>query len=147
MFFKISKVIWFFSLLIVLGVFMYVYAALPENVVVNENQQAVNISKEVFFYICLAVIALANAFVFAVSRIYPQTEEYFKGWFYGLTVCANIFFVTGLCFISLYNSSEKFDYPRIGFIIYGSIILLAGWSVSWPIFRLSQKIFDKQLSE
>ena len=45
------KVIWVFSLLAMMATFMYVYASLPENVVVNENPQTMTISKETFFYI------------------------------------------------------------------------------------------------
>jgi hypothetical protein len=139
---KIFKVIWFFSLLTLLGVFMYVYASLPDPVAVGEGSKI--ISKEGLFYMLLAVLALANASVFAISRLLPEKDHDFKAWYYGLVVCANLFFVVGLAFISLFNSTEKFDYPRIGFIIYGSLILLIGWSISWPIFRFAQRIYNKQ---
>ncbi len=142
---KIFKVIWFFSLLGLLGVFMYVYASLPDPVTVNESSKIISLTKETLFYIALAILALTNASVFAVTRIFPETDHDFKAWFYGLIVCANLFFVVGLSFISLYNSTEKFDYARIGFIIYGSIILLVGWSISWPIFRVTQRFFSKQV--
>lgn len=141
---KIFKVIWFFSLFALLGVFMYVYASLPDPVTVSENARVISLSKETLFYITLAILALTNASVFAVSRIFPVTDHDFKAWFYGLIVCANLFFVVGLCFISLYNSTEKFDYERIGFIIYGSLMILIGWSISWPIFRVAQRFFSKQ---
>jgi hypothetical protein len=141
---KIFKVIWFFSLFAMLGVFMYVYASLPDPIIVSESPKIIALSKETLFYITLAIIALTNSSVFAVSRILPETDQDFKAWFYGLVVCANLFFVVGLCFISLYNSTEKFDYERIGFIIYGTLILLAGWSISWPIFRTAQRFLSKQ---
>ncbi|HTH56467.1 MAG TPA: hypothetical protein VL728_10520 [Cyclobacteriaceae bacterium] len=139
---KIFKVIWFFSLLTLLGVFMYVYASLPDPVAVGEGSQI--ISKEGLFYVLLAILALSNASVFAISRLLPEKDHDFKAWFYGLVVCTNLFFVITLAFVSLYNSTEKFDYPRIGFIIYGSLILLVGWSISWPIFRLAQRFLSKQ---
>jgi uncharacterized BrkB/YihY/UPF0761 family membrane protein len=141
---KIFKVIWVFSLLALLGVFMYVYASLPDPVIVNESIKALSLSKETLFYITLAILSLTNASVFAVTRILPQTDHDFKAWYYGLVVCANAFFVVGLCFISLYNSTEKFRYESIGFIIYGSLILLIGWSVAWPVFRTFQRFFSKQ---
>lgn len=140
---KISRVIWFFSLLALLGVFLYVYASLPDPVTVSENQGVVSLAKETLFYVMLALLALTNASVYAVKRIFPPSEENFKAWFNGLVICANIFFVVGLSFISLYNSTEKFDYPRIGFIIYGSLILLIVWAISWPIFRVAQRFFGK----
>jgi hypothetical protein len=141
---KILKVIWVCSLLVVLGNFLYVYASLPENVVVNESASNLTLSKEALFYIVLAVIAIANALVFAVSRIFPKQEEDFKAWFYGLIACANLFFVIGLSFIGLYNSNEKYDFSRLGPIIYGGVGLLLLWAASWPIYRIVQKIISKQ---
>jgi hypothetical protein len=141
---KILKVIWVFSLLGTMASFMYVYAGLPENVVVNENPQTITLSKEAVFYIALAVIAVANALVFAVSRIFSKKEEDFKAWFHGLIACANLFFVIGLSFISLYNSNEKYDFARLGVIIYGSVGLLLVWATSWPVYSLVQKFLRKQ---
>ncbi len=141
---KILKVIWSFSLLGMLVVFMYVYASLPEKVVVSENSQTITLSKETVFYIALVLIAVSNALVFAVSRIYPEKDEDFKAWFYGMVACANLFFVIGLSFISLYNSNEKYDFGRLGVIIYGSLGLLLMWATSWPVYRLAQRFFSKQ---
>src|SRR5258707_6361268 len=125
---KIFKVIWFFSLLGMLGVFMYVYASLPDPVTVRESSKVISLSKETLFYITLAILSITNASVFAVTRVFPEADHDFKAWFYGLIVCANLFFVVGLSFISLYNSTEQFDFPPIGFLIYGRILLLIGWS-------------------
>ena len=141
---KILKVIWVFSLLGTMASFMYVYAGLPENVIVNENPETITLTKETVFYIALAVIAIANALVFAVSRIFSEKEEDFKAWFYGLIACANLFFVIGLSFISLYNSNEKYDFARLGVIIYGSVGLLLVWATSWPVYSLVQKFLRKQ---
>ena len=141
---KILKVIWVFSLLAVMADFMYVYAALPERVVVNENPQTVILSKEILFYIALMLIAVSNALVFVVSRIFSEKDEDFKAWFYGLVGCANLFFIIGLSFISLYNSGEKYDFGRLGFIIYGSVGLLLVWATSWPVYQVIQKFIGKQ---
>ena len=141
---KILKVIWSFSLLGMVAVFMYVYASLPETVVVSENSRTITLSKETLFYIALVLIAVSNALVFAVSRIYPEKDEDFKAWFYGLVACANLFFVIGLSFISLYNSNEKYDFGRLGVIIYGSLGLLLVWATSWPVYRVVKSFLDKQ---
>jgi hypothetical protein len=141
---KILKVIWFFSLLGVMAIFMYVYASLPENVVVIENRETITLSRETVFYIALALIAIANALVFAVSRIYSEKESDFKAWFNGLVACANLFFVIGLSFVSLYNSNEKYDFGRLGVIIYGSIGLLLVWAASWPLYQVVRRFVDKQ---
>lgn len=141
--FKILKVIWFFSMATVLGIFMYIYASLPDPISLGQSPNLITLSKETLFYTALAIIALTNASVFAVTRILPASDQDFKAWFYGLVACANAFFIVGLSFISVYNSAEKFDYNQIGSIIYGSLILLAGWSISWPIFRLTQRFLSK----
>jgi hypothetical protein len=141
---KILKVIWVFSLLGTMAAFMYVYAGLPEKVIVNENPETISLSKEILFYVVLAVIAIANALVFAVSRIFSEKESDFKAWFYGLIAFANLFFVIGLSFISLYNSNEKYDFARLGIIIYGSVGLLLVWATSWPVYSALQKFFRKQ---
>ena len=141
---KILKVIWVFSMAATLASFMYVYAGLPENVVVNENPQTLALSRETFFYVALALIAISNALVFAVSRIFSEKESDFKTWFYGLIACANLFFVIGLNFINLYNSNEKYDFARLGTIIYGSVVLMLLWAISWPVYRLVRKVLPKQ---
>jgi len=141
---KILKVIWVFSLLGTIAAFMYVYAGLPENVIVNENLETISLSRETFFYIVLAVISVANALVFVVTRIFSEKESDFKAWFYGLIAFANLFFVIGLSFISLYNSNEKYDFSRLGIIIYGSVGLLLVWATSWPVYSFVQKFFRKQ---
>ncbi|GHM98542.1 hypothetical protein WSM22_00320 [Cytophagales bacterium WSM2-2] len=144
MWLKIFKVFWFFSLLTVLGIFMYVYAGLPDPVALGEGSGLSSFSKETVFYIVLAALAITNTLVFAVTRLLPEHNQDFKAWFYGLVACANLFFVVGLSFLSVYNSNEKYDYSQIGIIIYSSLILLVLWSMSWPIYLVTQKFFRKQ---
>jgi len=55
-------------------------------------------------------------------------------------VCLNLFLIVAMSFTSLINSGEKFDYPRIGAIIYGSLLLLAAWSATWPVYRVLRKM-------
>ena len=141
---KIVKGIWFFSLLIFLAVFFFNYAGLPESITVFEADAPFVMSKEGLFYAFLALVAIMNMFVFVISRIFPEKDFEFKTWFYGLIITLNIFFIVGINFIGLYNSSEKFDYPRIGNIIYGSLVLIVIWTVSWPVYALSRKYIFKQ---
>ncbi len=141
---KMFKVLWVFSLLAVLVVFMYVYASLPVKIVVNESVQFPTVAKEAFFYTMLALLAISNTLVFLVSRIFPDKAQDFKAWIYGLIMLTNLFFIIGLSFVSLYNSGEKYDYPRLGIIIYGSLALMGLWILAWPIYRVGQKILNKQ---
>ncbi len=141
---KVFKAIWFLSLLIFLGVFMYNYAGLPEVVsLVDSIESPLSISREALFYSVLAIAAILNVFVFIISKLYSSNPE-FRGWFYGLITALNIFLIIGVNFVTLFNSAEKFDYSRIGNIIYGSLLLVILWLVAWPIYALVKKISAKQ---
>lgn len=141
---KVFKGVWFLSLIATLATFMYVYASLPEDILLKEGEKAPSITRNGLFYLTLAVIAIFNAFVFVISRIYYQENGVFKAWFYGLVVFLNLFFIVTLQFLNLYNSGEKFDYESIGYIIYGSIGLVVLWSSLWPVYFLVQKFFSKE---
>jgi hypothetical protein len=138
---KIFKVIWFFSLLATSGVLLYVYASLPEVVSLVDGVNPASIQREYFFYGVLILLAVFNLFVFILRKLYPIADEWnVVAWFYGLAVFLNLFLLVSLSFTSLINSGEKFDYPRIGVIIYGSVFLLAAWSISWPISLVFRRI-------
>jgi hypothetical protein len=51
--------------------------------------------------------------------------------------------IIGVNFIALYNSAEKFDYQAIGPIIYGGIVLVVGWAISWPLYAVARKLFSR----
>jgi len=142
---KIIKGVWFLSLMAFLGAFMYIYASLPENVLLMEGDAPIEVSRGTIFYGFLAIVGITNVLVFLVSRLFPADQNQFKTWFYGLVITLNLFFIVTLAFINLYNSSEKFDYSNIGYIIYGSISLVAVWLMSWPIYTVLRKKFSKQL--
>lgn len=139
---KVFKAIWFLSLIIFLGVFMYNYASLPEVVTVVESETPFSLSRDALFYGVLAVAAIFNLFVFVINKLFARHLD-FRAWFYGLVISLNIFLVVGVNFVALYNSAEKFDYQAIGSIIYGSIVLVLGWAISWPIYALVKRFFSK----
>jgi hypothetical protein len=142
---KIFKAVWFLSLLAVTGVFFYVYASLPENVMLSETASPISISREGLFYITLTVLSLINFIVLVFAKLYRQKSEELTTWFYGQIICLNVFFVIVLCYVSLFNSQEKFDYDRLGVIIYGSVALIVIWAASWPIYLVSRKFLNKEL--
>jgi hypothetical protein len=142
MIFKIFRAVWFFSLLGVLAALLYVYADLPENVIVQqEGIETVLLTRDVFFYIVVAFLTIINVLVYLISSLYKK-DHTFRAWFYGLIIAINFFFVVGLFLINAYNSDERFDFSRIGFAIYGSVGLVALWAISWPLVRF----FDKKSS-
>ncbi len=139
---KVFKAIWFLSLIIFLGVFMYNYASLPETVVVIEAETPISLSRDVLFYSFLVMAAILNLFVFLINKLFANHIE-FRAWFYGLITSLTIFLIVGINFIALYNSSEKFNYQDIGLIIYGSIALVVVWVLSWPIYKVAKRLFFK----
>jgi hypothetical protein len=143
---KIFRVVWFFSILGVLGFFMYTYAALPDPLVVLDDTEQVVIGKEVWFYTVLFIVAIFNMFVFvfrSLNKARPEGEP-FLTWFYGLVICFNLFIIVAVSYISLFNGGERFEYQRIGVIIYGSVALMILWAFSWPLYLATRKIFPKK---
>ena len=141
---KIFKFVWFFSLLASVAIFFYIYASLPLDVAVQEGDKPLTISREVLFYSALGIIALTNVLVFIVANIFTEEQTDFKSWFYGFVAALNLFFVTVINFLGVFNSGDRYDYSNIGVLIYGSVGLIVLWSVSWPVYALSRKFMSKQ---
>ncbi len=144
---KIFKGVWFFSLLATLGIFLYVYAALPETISLMRSGLAVpelTMTRNELFYLTVGVLTILNALVFVAAKVFARENEYFIAWIYGLVTFFNLFFVVALEFVNVSNSQERFDYQRIGYIIYTSIALVVIWSALWPIYRLIQRFSGKQ---
>jgi hypothetical protein len=141
---RLFKACWFISLSVALVVLLYVYASLPEQVVVREEgAKLVSLPRDGVFYIAMVVIALINVLVFIIAKLFANNVP-FRIWFYGLLATLNLFFIISLSLISTFNSGEQFNYSQIDFIIYGSVILMVLWAISWPFYRLYQKFSTKQ---
>jgi hypothetical protein len=143
---RIFKGVWFFSLLAVFAVLMYIYASLPENIGIFSDLKDAEVSRNVVFYAALAFLAVINASVFMVSRLLAGSSEYFRAWFYGLITFIHLFIIVLLQFLNLYNSQEKFNYDRIGIIIYGSIGMVVLWASLWPVYYLLQRMQSKEVA-
>jgi magnesium-transporting ATPase (P-type) len=139
---KIAKGIWFVSMIIFLIIFFYNYAGLNPSVTVLEGATPMVVSKEALFYTFIGIVATINFFIFLISRFFSSTD--FKTWFYGLVVTFNAFLAIAINYIGLYNSLEKFNYERLGVIIYGSVLLMLLWLLSWPIYSLAKRITSKR---
>lgn len=141
---RLFKAAWFFSLLSALGALLFVYASLPERVVVREEAtKLISLPRDGVFYIALGFMTLTNVLVFLITKVFTNNVP-FRIWFYGFVVTLNLFFIIALNLISTFNSGEHFNYTSIDFIIYGSVSLIVLWAVVWPIYSLYQKISTKQ---
>jgi hypothetical protein len=139
---KIFKGLWFFSVMGLLLTFFYVYAGLPEWVILSNEGAPSYIPKNSLFYLSIAAMAIINTLVFA-TRLPINQKTDFKAWFHGLIITINIFFIASLLFLHVYNSGERYDYSGMAPAIYGSLFLVTAWVISWPVYLLSQKILAK----
>jgi hypothetical protein len=114
----------------VCAVFFYAYSAFPDQVSLGFGEAV--ISKSVFFYSSVILIALFNGLAFTVVRFLK--EDWKKSWFYGLLCCFHIFLSSTFIFIAILNSNERFDYLRLGPALAGSLILLVGWVLTIPLW-------------
>ena len=140
---KLFRAGWFLSVLAVFACLLYMYASLPEPVIIQEASDGqITMGRDAVFYVLVGTIVIVNVMVYLIRKMFEKEHD-FRAWFHGLIITINIFFVIGMSHLGLYNSAERFDYSRIGFIIYGSLGLIILWAASWPIYQLYQKIFVK----
>lgn len=142
---KIFKAVWFLSLMGFMVIFMYIYASLPEKVVIQEGLEAVSISRNMLFYLTLGIVTIINVLVFMISKLYGTRNEPFSIWFYGQIIVLNFFLITVLGYFNVLNSGERFEYERLGIVIYGSIVLIVIWAIGWPVYSLTHKNITKEV--
>jgi hypothetical protein len=136
---KIFKALWFLSMLAVLANLLYVYASLPETVLIQDaGASSISVGKEGFFYTFTLIIAFINGMVYLISGVYKKDLD-FRAWFHGLITTLNFFFIVSLSFIALFNSGERYAYGEIDFIIFGSITLFVLWALGWPFYAIYRK--------
>ncbi|HYF68933.1 MAG TPA: hypothetical protein VD884_12405 [Ohtaekwangia sp.] len=141
MLFTISRGLWVVSVLGVLAALLYVYAGLPQQVLIQQLEGGDTIlSRDTVFYIALALSAVVNVSVYLIGAVFKK-ELTFRAWFNGLIITINVFIMVALFTLGTINSIEKFDYSRIAFLVYGSLILVVLWCLTWPLWVLFQKIF------
>lgn len=141
---KLFKAVWFVSVLAVLANLLYVYASLPEDVVIQETGVTqVLVHRDTLFYAMTGIIAFINVLVFVIAKVFPKNED-FRAWFHGQVITINVFFIVGLSLVMLFNSQEKYDYARIDFVIYGSVVLILVWALSWPVLKIFKRFSVKQ---
>ena len=62
---KVLRGVWFLSVLISFGVLLYAYASMPVELVVGQKGVSMTmVSRELVFYVALALLAIVNVFVF-----------------------------------------------------------------------------------
>ena len=140
---KLFRAVWFLSVLVVLANLLYVYASLPELVVVQETDP-VSVTREWLFYIVMIGIVIINLLVYLLKMIYRDEGENVRSWFHGLIITINIFIIISMQALNVYNSSEMFDHSRVSLFLGGSLTLILLWAALWPLYLLVQKFLVKQ---
>jgi len=136
---KIFKALWFLSMLAALANLLYVYASLPERVLIQDaGVSSVSVGREGLFYTVTFIIAFINGMVYLISGVYKKDLD-FRAWFHGLVTTLNLFFIVSLSFVALFNSGEKYAYSEIDFIIFGSIGLFVLWALAWPFYAIYRR--------
>lgn len=139
---KLFRAVWFLSVLLVLANLLFVYASLPERVMVQDADGIV-LHREWFFYIIMLAIVGINLLVYLMKMVY-YNGEVLRSWFHGLIITINIFIMVSLQALNVFNSREMFDHSRLNFYLSGSLALILLWAAFWPLYLIFQKFFIKQ---
>lgn len=141
------KGVWFLSMVAALAVLLYIYASLPQQVVIQDQiDGTVSVSNETVFYLTMLLMVITNVLVFIVSRVLSHDIP-LRTWFYGLIATLNIFYIVGLNYVALFNmeiSAKAAE--QMSILIYGSIALMILWSLAWPIYLVFRRLSPKQLA-
>lgn len=140
---KLLKLVWFVSVLVVLANLLYIYAGLPETVVIQEDEY-VAMSREWWFYIMMIAMVLINSLVYLLKTFLPDHID-LRAWFHGLIVTINMFLIISMNAMSVYNSTQVFDHSRVIYYVTGSLTLIVLWALLWPVYRIYQKYFPKEI--
>lgn len=139
---KLFRAMWFLSVLVVLANLLYVYASLPEQVIVQENER-VAVNREWLFYILMVSILLINLLVYFFKLMFQEGED-IRSWFHGLVITINIFLVISMQALNVYNSAEMFNHSLARIYLTASLGLVLLWALSWPVYLLLQKFLMEE---
>ncbi len=139
---KIFRVVWFLSVLTLFARLLYGYAGWAEELVIQAGAVPTAIGKDLLFYLLVFAIVVVNVIVYVIGKMFASNED-LRVWAHALVTSINIFLIVAISLISLYN--DRFDYSHIGFIIYGSVLLVILAAAAWPIYLLYRKFFIKQV--
>jgi hypothetical protein len=134
--FKVLKFIWFISLFAGLAALLWSYASVPSIVKITDIS---TIGKEPFFYLALCFLTFSNFTLYGIGKNkIIESYEYLLGWKYTFGTITNGFFIVSIMFISIYSSTEPFDYNNFGYLILVFLALMVAWLLTLPfliIFR------------
>jgi len=144
--FRLTKALWFFTVLIAIGSLLYVFASLPDIVNYGLNSGNATLERDTFFYMVLALIAISDTIIYALAKWLEAKSYANKKLFMGMATLSygvggafNVFFAVAIHFIGLFNSGESFNYDNFGFLVYLSVGLMVILLLSVPVVMLKNK--------
>lgn len=134
-----------FSIAVFLGVLLYVYAYLPENVGVDADEKdefSTFISKEAFFYFSLIIFSLVNIVFIVFANLMqvipvrpqgffttPDFKERIHNWFSSFGLIINLFFISVVAFIGFFNNADYYHVSSFSIFAYLGQALIFIWIV------------------
>lgn len=146
---KVIKLLYTLSILIFLGVLLYVYAFLPNIIGVyfdGSGSAQFSMHRADFFYAALGLFVLTNGAIILYRKMNRgslnlsvsefgemSVPEQVYHWLMGLSLVINVIYVFSIMFVGMYHNSEHFDIKDYVALIYIGPLLLAGW-IFWFIY-------------
>ena len=120
------------TMLLAFVIFLLSYAGFPDDVLVyiNEKGEPLQyVSKNLFFYLLLALQVVVNAAFLILNGILRKAEEYrmTQMGVSSVQIFYNMFFAASVYLINILNSRENFNYSNFGYLIYvtGGLMVIA----------------------
>src|SRR5688572_24317110 len=82
----IFNAFWFLSVIAVFMNLLYVYAGLPQDVILqDEGDGPILANKELLFYLLTGMLILVNVLVYIIGKLFSEDLD-FRAWFHGLII-------------------------------------------------------------
>ena len=130
---KAVRVFLFFSIIIFLGVFLFVYANLPKEVAIVPGQ--ISIEKDMFFYTMIILFVVINLLFTIISILFKNLKvsnlsdrkQMLRTWFISLPVMLNLYITFSVAYLGVLNNPANFESGAYNYLNYLGPILLIGW--------------------
>ena len=148
---RLIKFLFVLSVFVYLVMTLYVYAFLPDNVLIISAFGNLDISNDAFFYwsngMFVLLIGLSMLFTNMISGIQPNELSFFNAdlkkvvvtWSSALRLVLSIFFTLSITFIGMSQNDEHFEITNFAFLVYIGPILFFIWILSLFFLLIKKK--------
>ncbi len=140
---RLVKFGWYFSIFLFLGVLLWVYAYLPNNVGIHADSRGAAdefLSKESLFYMLLGLFLLINVAFYALYKLihlqYLKTlnphdleskrskKQDLADWLLGFAGVLNIFLILTMAYLGIFNNQEGVTISHYAPVVYAGPVLI-----------------------